>query len=274
LIPLEESVMKNAFLIILVLLGTVTASNAGVSVIGSLTRENTVGPGERYEGDIMVRNSDEKPVEVRIYKKDYLFYADGRNLYDESGSTPRSNATWITVQPAQMTVPPKGSGMFHYTVQAPKNVQLKGSYWSLLMVEPMAPPAVLPSQEKNKISIGLQTVIRYAIQIVTDIGASGEWQLKFRDKRVVMSEGKRLFEIDIENTGERWLSPVVWIDLYNAEGASIGRFESSQKRIYPGCSVRHQMDLTGVPAGTYSALAIADNKDDHVFGGQYEIVIK
>jgi hypothetical protein len=34
------------------------------------------------------------------------------------------------------------------------------------------------------------------------------------------------------------------------------------------------MDLTGVPAGTYNAVAIADNKDDHVFGGQYEIHIK
>jgi hypothetical protein len=266
--------MKKAILILLVFLCTAATAHAGVSVVGSLTRENTVVQGDRYEGDIMLRNSDEKPVEVRIYKKDYLFYADGRNLYDEPGSTPRSNATWLTIQPAQLTVPPKGTGAFHYTVQVPKNTNLKGSYWSLLMVEPMAPPAVLPGQEKNKVSVGLQTVVRYAIQIVTDFGDSGEWQLKFRDKKLVMSEGKRLFEIDIENVGERWLSPMVWIELYNAEGAPAGRFESSQKRIYPGCSVRHQMDLTGVPAGTYNAVAIADNKDDHVFGGQYEITIK
>jgi hypothetical protein len=266
--------MKNAILILLVLLCTAATSPAGVSVVGSLTRENTVVPGDRYEGDIMLRNSDEEPVEVRIYKKDYLFYADGRNLYDESGSTPRSNATWVTVQPAQLTVPPKGTGTFHFTVQIPKNAELKGSYWSLLMVEPMAPPAVIPGQEKNKISVGLQTVIRYAIQIVTDIGDSGEWQLRFGDKKLVMNEGKRLFEMDIENVGERWLSPMVWIELYNAEGVMAGRFESSQKRIYPGCSVRHQMDLTAVPAGTYNAVAIADNKDDHVFGGEYEIVIK
>ena len=187
--------MKNLFLIMLFLLVAATASHAGVSVVGSLTRGNTVSPGDRYEGDIMVRNNDEQPVEVRVYKKDYLFYADGRNLYDESGSTPRTNATWLTVQPAQMTVPPKGTGSFHYTVQTPKNAELKGSYWSLLMVEPMAPPAVLPNQEKNKISMGLQTVIRYAIQIVTDFGESGEWMLKFRDKKLVMKEGKRLFEI-------------------------------------------------------------------------------
>lgn len=266
--------MKKVILILLALLGAATICHAGVSVVGSLARENTVVPGDRYEGDIMVRNNDEKPVEVRAYKKDYLFYADGRNLYNESGSTPRSNAAWLTVQPAQVTLPPMGTGMFHYTVQVPKGAELKGSYWSLLMVEPMAPPAVLPSQEKKKISVGLQTVIRYAIQIATDIGDSGEWKLAFRDKRLVMSGGKRVFELDIENTGERWLSPVVWIDLYNSAGTKVGRFESSQKRIYPGCSVRHQMDLTGVPAGTYNALAVADNRDDHVFGGQYEIVIR
>jgi hypothetical protein len=266
--------MKKTILMMLVFLCSATTSLAGVSVVGSLTRENTVVPGDRYEGDILLRNSGDESVEVRIYKKDYLFYADGRNLYEEPGSTPRSNAEWLTIQPAQLTVPPKGTGAFHYTVQIPKNHDLKGSYWSLLMVEPMVPPAVLPGQQKNKVSVGLQTVIRYAIQIVTDFGDSGEWQLRFRDKKLVMSEGKRLFELDIENVGERWLSPMVWIELYNAEGVPAGRFESSQKRIYPGCSVRHQMDLTGVPAGIYNAVAIADNKDDHVFGGQYEIHIK
>ena len=266
--------MKSAFLTILILLGLVSNCHAGVSLVGSQTREDTIGSGDQYEGDIVVRNSDDKPVEIRVYQKDYLFYADGRSLYDESGSTPRSNASWITVQPAQMTVVPKGSGSFHYTVQVPINANLEGSYWSLLMIEPMAPPAVVPGQEKNKISVGLQTVIRYAIQIVTNFGESGQRKLRFSEKKLAMREGKRLFEIDIENVGERWLSPLVWVDLYNLEGTKVGRFESSQKRIYPGCSVRHLMDITAVPPGTYSALVIADNRDDHVFGGQYEVIIK
>ena len=222
----------------------------------------------------MVRNSDDNPIEVRIYQKDYLFFADGKNLYDESGSTPRTNAKWLTVQPAQMTVAPKGAGSFHYTIQVPKKADLKGSYWSLLMVEPIAPPVVVPAQQKDKISVGLRTVIRYAIQVVTNFGDSGEWKLRFVEKRLALREGKRLFEVDIENVGERWLSPLVWVDLYNSEGTKVGRFESSQKRIYPGCSVRHLMDITAVPPGTYSALVIADNRDDHVFGGQYEVIIK
>jgi hypothetical protein len=133
-------VKKAVFFLFIFLLAADTCL-AGVSVIGELARKKTVRPGERYEGVVTVKNRGDTAAEVRLYQTDYLFYADGRNIYGEPGSAPRSNAPWITAGPAQLTVPPKGTSTFHYTVKVPEKNDLKGSFWSLLMVEPLAPPS-------------------------------------------------------------------------------------------------------------------------------------
>jgi hypothetical protein len=266
-------VKKAVFFLFIFLLAADTCL-AGVSVIGELARKKTVRPGERYEGVVTVKNSGDTAAEVRLYQTDYLFYADGRNIYGEPGSAPRSNAPWITAGPTQLTVPPKGTSAFHYTVKVPENNGLKGSFWSLLMVEPLAPPPPETEGKKGKVSVGLQTVIRYAVQIVTDIEESGERKIAFLNRQLTTKDGKTTFSVDIGNSGERRLSPVVWMDLYSAAGTHAGRFDSGRKGLYPECSVRNLFDLTEVPSGTYSALVVVDNEDDHVFGGQYEIVIK
>jgi hypothetical protein len=80
--------------------------------------------------------------------------------------------------------------------------------------------------------------------------------------------------MDIDNIGEMWLSPPLWVEIYDSHGAKVGRFESSKKRIYPGCSVRHKVDLTDVPRGKYQALVVADNGDEHVFGAKYDFGIE
>jgi hypothetical protein len=253
-------VKKAVFFLFIFLLAADTCL-AGVSVIGELARKKTVRPGERYEGVVTVKNSGDTAAEVRLYQTDYLFYADGRNIYGEPGSAPRSNAPWITAGPTQLTVPPKGTSAFHYTVKVPENNGL-------------APPPPETEGKKGKVSVGLQTVIRYAVQIVTDIEESGERKIAFLNRQLTTKDGKTTFSVDIGNSGERRLSPVVWMDLYSAAGTHAGRFDSGRKGLYPECSVRNLFDLTEVPSGTYSALVVVDNEDDHVFGGQYEIVIK
>jgi hypothetical protein len=246
-----------------------------VSVIGTLSREKTVKPGEKFEGVILLKNTGGNSQEVKIYQTDYLFFADGRNIYGEPGSIPRSNAKWVSLSPNRLTIPPNQTASVYYTVQVPDNPDLKGSYWSMVMVEPSAMVmAETPEEEKGKVKLGLQTIIRYGIQIVTDIKDTGIRKVSFIDKKLIRENEKKTLQISIENIGERWLSPLVWVELYNVQGVSIGRFESDRMRIYPGCSVIHRVDLTDVPGGRYKALVVADNGDDYVVGARYDLGIE
>jgi archaellum component FlaG (FlaF/FlaG flagellin family) len=267
--------LKKVLFSILFFLISAKICFAGVSIIGDLSSEKIVKPGEKSEGTILLKNTGENPHEVRVYQTDYLFFADGRNIYGEPGSIPRSNAKWLFLSPTRFTIPPNRTASVHYNIQVPENPELKGTYWSMVMVEPMA-EAIQESKEgeKAKVRLGLQTIIRYGIQIVNDIGDTGIRKIRFLDKKLISEDGKKIFQIDIENIGERWLSPLVWIELYNEQGQSIGRFESVKFRIYPGCSVRHRVELTNVPKGKYKVLVVADNGDESIFGARYDLGIE
>ena len=123
----------------------------------------------------------------------------------------------------------------------------------------------------GKVVLGLQTVIRYAVQIITNIGETGSSTIRLADNKVALREGKTILQTDVENVGDRWLSPAVWTEFYDKDGRCVGRFESSRQRVFPSCSVRHYFDLTAVPRGTYTALFVVDNGDDRVFGSTYEV---
>lgn len=250
---------------------------SGISVVGGLIRQKTVQPGESYEGIILIKNNDDKVAEVKVYKRDYLFYCDGRNVYGDPGSVERSNSQWISLSPSFLTIPPKETGQVYYTVSVPKNPDLKGTYWSLIMIEPVlisSEESII--EEKGKTKIGIKAIIRYAIQIVTNIGETGERKIRFLDKKLVDKDNKKILQLDIENIGERKLSPFVWAEVYNKDGINIGRFDSESGKlgIYPGCSVRHNINLSGIPEGKYEVLIVVDNGDEYVFGAQYKIDIK
>lgn len=264
--------MKKIYFLIFLFLISSEVCLAGTSVLGPLTHLKAAHPGEKYEGVILLRNSEETPSEVKVYQTDYLFYADGKNIYGESGSVPRSNATWISVSPNRLTIPPREEFSVHYTVQVPSGQDMKGTYWSMIMVEPISETSAESAKwEKDKSKVAISTVIRYGIQMITEIGNAGASQIKFADKKIISEDGNRVLQLDIENTGERVLSPAVWVELYNKEGASVGRFESGKVRIYPGCSVRHRILLPKVAGGNYRALVVADNGDESIFGAQYDL---
>ena len=264
--------MKKTLCILLLSFMLTDFSFAGVSVLGGLTQENSLRPGEKFEGEITLQNTGEDSWLVEIYKKDYLFYANGANIYGEPGSADRSNATWLSVSPNRLTIPPNGKASVFYRIQVPENPDLSGTYWSMVMIEPASKTGQQNLQDKDgKVKVGVKTVVRYGIQIVTNIGDSGSRRISFVDKKIIKSDQKKILQLDLENVGDRWLSPVVWVELYDGYGNKIGRFESAKKRIYPECSVRHQVDLSQVPQGNYKALVVVDNGDEHVFGAQYDL---
>jgi hypothetical protein len=141
------------------------------------------------------------------------------------------------------------------------------------MVEPSSAPAITPDGKLDQVAVGLQTTIRFAIQIVTEIGKSGTRSLQVQEKRIVQGDGKRALHLDIANDGERLLVPMMTVELFDRQGASIGRFDAGRSRIYPTCSVRAKVDLTDVPPGKYAAMVLLDSGDAQVMGAQYDLEI-
>lgn len=247
-------------------------SVAGVSVTSGLTYEKEADPGGTYKGTVQLRNNGESPQEVKIYQTDYLFFCDGRNIYGEPGKDPRSNADWITFSPRRLTISPRGTAQVNYTVEVPDNKTLTGTYWSMIMIEGISsssPEAV--RQEKDKVTFGISQVIRYGLQMRTQIGDTGTRKLKFLKTRLLKEDKRRILQLDIENIGERLLRPALWAELYDEKGKSVGKFEGGKLGVYPATSVRFRIDLSQVPKGKYKALVVADCGGDDLFGATYTL---
>ena len=246
---------------------------------GSLSHVHQTDPGITYKDQILVNNTGNKKVEVKVYQTDYRFYANGDNFYDETGTIKRSNANWIKFSPQIFIMEGNTERTIYYTVSVPQKLENKnsttpfsGSYWSLIMIE--SRPVDEVDIKINHSQLDISAIMRYGVQIVTNIGSSGQKNLIFNNSRLLKENNNLFLQFDIENNGDQLLIPNVWLELYNSNGESVGNFNTDPKRTFPDTSIRHTIKLDNVPNGDYKALIIADCGEDNLFGHQLTLNIK
>ncbi len=248
-----------------------SCAEATISISEGLTRDFHLRPGEQQEGIIEVRSSSDEPVRVRLYQTDYRFFADGSNHYDEPGTGDRSNAGWIAFSPRETVIEPRGTVEIYYRIEVPEDPGLTGSYWSMMMVEPV-PETGEPALPKDRPALGVKMVTRHGIQISVTIPETGEKKVEPRGELVQEEEGTVL-ELEIANPGDILVRPSVWAEVFDDEGKMAGRLTSEPQRIFPGCSVLHRFALD-FPPGRYQALVVMENEDGEVWGTRYNLEIR
>jgi hypothetical protein len=254
-----------------------TPARSQVSVIGDLSNDKEVKPGERYDGIITVKNDSDEPQEVKVYQTDYSFACDGTNNYADPGTLVRSNAKWLSFSPSFFTIPPRSTAAVNYTVQVPPesaDKRLVGSYWSMLMIEGVAKGSAESGAQKDakKPQMGIRQTIRYGVQVATHIAQTGTKKIDFLDAKLVNKEdGKKYLQVDVGNSGDVWVRPAMYVELFDEKGVSKGKFPGVAYRLYPGTSVRQMIDLSTVQKGNYKALVVVDAGGEDAYGAEYNL---
>jgi len=243
---------------------------AGIVVVNGLTHLYEVVPGEVYRGVIELQNTKEKDQPVKLYQQDFHFNFKGEAFYEEPGSLGRSNAAWISVSPKYLILKGKEKTKISFEIKVPVGVPLTGTYWSVIMVEGEAP---IDKDHLNK-GLTIQTQLRYAVQIATTLGKSGERNLTFLDVNPVKEEGKWQLAVDIENQGDVLFKPAVTVELFDELGNQAGVFTAANRKLYPKTSSRFLLPLDGVKPGTYQVLILADCGEEDVFGINHTVDLK
>jgi len=242
-------------------------SIASIEVLGSLKHVEYGKPGDIIKGEIKIQNNDNTDQEVKVYQTDLLYNLQDNTFYDEPGSHKRSNAHWIQFSPKSVILKAKEVRTIQYEMTIPKDDSLKGTYWSILMVE-----GVVPIDPNQKGDLSIRTVTRYAIQVVSEITDKGKGALKFMEPTLI-KEGKKLFlAVDLLNTGDHYIAPDVSIELFDDKGVSVRVINAAKKGLYPTTSTRFRFDLEGIPGGkTYQAMIVAAGLENDVFGLEYTL---
>ncbi|HEX2080171.1 MAG TPA: hypothetical protein VHG08_20890 [Longimicrobium sp.] len=238
---------------------------AQVSVVSSTLEERAAAPGEQYTGTIRVRNGGDGPREARVSAADYRFLADGSTFYEAPGTLERSSAGWVRFSPSRLTLAPGEEATVSYTVAVPGDPALRGSYWSVLLVETVDPA---PAERAGR--VGIAPSIRYAVQLATHVGQA-ERAIALQGARLSEEGGGKALVVDVVNTGAQADRLELRVDLFDAEGAPAGRLASTRGLVYPGSSIRQRFALPALPPGAYRALLVVDTGSDEVFGAEYTL---
>ncbi len=244
-------------------------SNASIVILNGLTHENVVQKGESYRGTIQLQNTADSEKDVQVYLRDYWFSYTGESKHEPPGTMQRSNANWITFNPELMTLKPDEIASIDFEVKVPDNDSLKGTYWSVIMVEGIIPPDTANYQS----GVTIRTAIRYAVQIVTTLGETGTSDLQFLGLELAKQDTADVINVVVGNTGERMLKPEMSIELFDEAGNSAGIFKAGRKKTFPDTTVKITLILEGIKPGNYTGVLVADCDEEHIYGTNLTIEI-
>lgn len=248
---------------------------ADISIIGELTHEYSIKPAYKTKGKIVIRNKslDEK-VTVRISPRDYSFNSDGETFYMKPDSLERSCTGWLNLDSSLVHIPPDSIATVNYTFTVPDDEKLFGTYWCIIIVEPVSTEIKPDINIEEDINVAIQEIVRFGVQIVASISNTGKKEIEFLSAGLMKDENEDvILSVDLLNTGEQWLRADVWVDLYSDDGSVVGRFTGMKKRLFPETSIRQHIKLGVLEPGKYIALIVADDGYEYIVGAEYKLKI-
>jgi hypothetical protein len=263
--------------IILLLAFVLAACNANaVTILGGLERFVDLTSGGHYQGKLLLQNLSPDEETVKIYVSDYRFFSNGSNEFGQPGSHARSNAGWIKFAPERLTIAARSTAAVDYEINVPDSTELDGAFWSIILIEPLSDnhPEKIPSPNgKKDKGMSITSTMRFAVLVHTNINSKGKRSIKFGNRTFTQKKDQSLLLVDIENNGTSYFRHSLWVELFDQKGISLGRFTGNNLMVLPGCSVKHKVDLTGVPPGKYNGLFVADSGDAEILGARYQVDI-
>ncbi len=237
-------------------------TKAGIIVTNGLTHRHQVQPASAQSGVIVLKNVGRKAKRFVVYFQDLPANCEGQELQIAApGSTPRSNANWISVEVLDRVMAPGEEFPLKYEVNTPDS-SLKGSYWSLLMIEVKNPIDTGQAERGIRISSN----VRYAIQIITDFASAEEAKLSFNSVELNKANGKKFIEARLFNEGGVVLLPDLKLELYDEEGILLFESHAKKKKLYPGQCKSFSIPLEKLNVGSYQAVIVADCGNSNLFG--------
>ena len=263
--------MKKISILLTLLLFSIQAFS-GVVILNGLTHVHSCDAGSQISGKVKIRNDSSKETRIVIYKQDLMLSCDKTTIfeYKDINTNPRSMGNWLQVNIDEKILGPYEEYDLNYSINIPKNVKEKGSFWSILMVEGADP---IREQESQTFQVGSK--IRYAIQLITELGNFESPKLQFEnvEYKKGLESIHNIVQIKLKNTGQYSAQTKVILEIYDSRGTKLKVFQGSIRRIYPNLCNVFELEIKDLPRGIYDGVIIADNSKD-LFGSNVSIKIE
>ncbi len=255
--------------ILFFLIAFCTKISAAILVLNGLTHIHNSNMGSQVTGKIVVRNESNKEARILIYKQD-LIAECGKNIqYTKINGHNRSLGDWLKTNIDEKLLGANEEYTIHYTIDIPAKNTENGTYWAVLMIE-----GADPIKEENTNGMQINSKVRYAIQVLADVGSVESAKIAFEDVHFAKRTNEdKSIKIKLRNEGAFYANTKVTLEIYSDKGEKVKTYEEPQKKIYPNLCNDFEIVLTGLPKGKYEGVVVADNGKD-MFGSNITLEIE
>jgi hypothetical protein len=262
---------SRIFLILILFVCPFSRISAGVMILNGLTHFHNGMGGNTISGIITMKNDGKKESRVVIYMQDLGLSCDKPVDYFEVNSHNRSLGKWLKTNVDEKVLQPGEEYEVSYTINVPAGKFEEGTYYSIIMVE-----VADPLHEETPQGVKIDSKVRYAIQVIADVGAYKHPKLAFEKvefKKGTSDSTTKVIQVKLKNEGDFMVKAKLNIEIFNSLGEKVKVINGLQKKVYPTHCNDFEIELKGLPKGKYEGVLVADNGKD-LFGENMTIEIE
>lgn len=242
-----------AYLVLFLFLTTQTFGT--IVVLNGLTHQHTGSDGSIITGKIKLKNDGVNFEKFVAYKQDMLFSCGKSEVFSSTETHDRSLKNWLKTSIDEKNLASGEEYDLSYTINVPRQVNKKGTYWVVIMIEPGDP---VSTSEKNGLNIASK--VRYAIQILVDLGSFEPPKMTFEDINLKKTQiSSRLVEAQLKNEGQFVVRTKMQLEIYDAKGQKIKTLDANSRRVFPEKCSNFEIEVSDLPKGKYDGVLVADN---------------
>ncbi len=226
------------------------------------TFELAANAGDVLKNSLRVDNLVDIPLEVSVDARNFTALGEEGGIdLTPAGEDNFSLASWISVTPKKVTIPPHESKTFDYTIAIPIDASPGGRFGSIIFQT--APSTELSGQSGVAVSqeVGTLVFVKIAGEVTEKASVAG-----FTTINNLHNKGPVDFDIRVKNDGNVHFKPKGTITISNFFGRQIATIPINEQNVLPG-AVR-KMDAawgSGILFGRYNAtLSLVYGKDGQV----------
>lgn len=247
-----------------------TSLHASVVIVNGLTHAHALsGINTKAQGTIRIKNEGSKESRILVYRQDLTSECGLSSVYPETGSHNRSLGNALTTNVDEKVMASGEEYDVRYTIDLDKERSSDGTYWQVVMVE-----VADPVREEAKQGVQVNSKVRYAIQVIVDVGNIEGPQLSYENMIFEkVSDKLSLLKATIKNNGIFGARTGVILEIYDTAGNKLKTTEPSNRMLYPGYCSTFEIPVTDLPKGKYDCVIIADTKKD-LFGSNIALQVE
>jgi hypothetical protein len=243
------------------------ASGGGGSDLGIAIRPATfdfhLHKGESAVTNVMVTNSQNKPMQIKLSLGDWVRDSAGNHNYFDAGVLPRSCARWVKLSQSFVEIPANSTSDFALTITAPDSASVDSAMrWAMLFVD-FAEERTIPKSTQAGVTTVMVKKQRLGLHIYQTPPSLHTKNLKMIDFKPVAGK-KNTYRISVKNTGDVQIGCKAYLELTSLSESGGGRrIEAEPFPMFP--DQYRIVDIVipdDVAKGKYNVIAVADAGED------------